>query len=121
MIDLRLDCSLCRAGDRLSGQFIWQPDDPSKPPKDARVNLAWFTEGRGSRDRLVVEHWQIPLEKLSQLQQRPHLFNLTIPPDVPITYDGYLFRLMWEVEVQIIFPGMFRPKDTAVCAVQMSF
>jgi hypothetical protein len=119
MIDLHLDVTQVTVGDEISGRFIWQPDDPSKLPKSAQVGLVWLTEGRGTRDRQVVERLQIDPERLTQLQQRPFPFSLKMPLDAPLTYDGYLFRLMWELEVEIIFPGIFRPKETEVRAIQV--
>ena len=75
--------------------------------------IAWFTEGRGTRDYKTVVSQSIEPERLLKFRQRPFEFQLVVPYDAPLTYNGHLFRLIWEVKVQIVFPGLFRPKDTA--------
>lgn len=119
MIDIQLDDTQLGWGDRLSGQFIWQPDNPDKIPKSADVSINWFTEGRGTGDRQTVEKQPLDPQKLLDFKTRPFPFTFTIPREAPMTYDGYLFRLMWELEVKIVFPGFFRPKDQAACVFQV--
>lgn len=119
MINIQLDDTKLRWGDVLSGQFIWQPDKPDKIPKAAAVSINWFTEGRGSRDRQTVEKQPLDPQKLLDFQTRPFPFSFTIPRKTPLTYDGYLFRLMWELEVNIVFPGIFRPKDRETAMFQV--
>ena len=119
MIDIQLDGTQLCWGDRLSGQFIWQPDNPDKIPKSAAVSINWFTEGRGSRDRQTVDEQPLDPQKILDFQTRPFPFSFTIPQETPITYDGYLFRLMWELEVKIVFPGIFRPKELGTAVFQV--
>ncbi|NJN74045.1 MAG: hypothetical protein HC799_15150 [Limnothrix sp. RL_2_0] len=119
MIDIQLDDQQFCWGDTLSGQFIWQSDNPDKIPKSADVLMNWFTEGRGTGDRQTVEKQPLSPQKLLDFQTRPFPFSFTIPREVPMTYDGYLFRLMWELEVKIVFPGIFRPQDRATCVFQV--
>ncbi len=119
MIDLQLQDSQIMPSYPVVGQFTWQPDDPDKEPKSAEVYVAWFTEGRGTRDRQYVATQEIEPEHLLKYRQRPYEFELNIPYDAPLTYNGHLFRLMWEVKVQIVFPGLFRPKDTTSQIIQV--
>ncbi|OKH12917.1 hypothetical protein [[Limnothrix rosea] IAM M-220] len=112
MIDLQLEQSQIALSYPIVGEFTWQPDNPDKAPKSAEVFVAWMTAGRGSRDRQIVATQPIKPERLLKYRQRPFEFSLDIPNDAPLTYNGHLFRLMWEVKVQIVFPGLFRPKET---------
>lgn len=118
-LDLQLENPHLMVGDRLSGQFIWLPENPDKIPKKAEINLSWFTEGRGTRDQEIEVSQILEPETLMKFQKRPFPFSLDIPIEVPITYNGYLFRVMWEVEVKIVFSGLLRPKERAVAAVQI--
>lgn len=111
MIDLRLEQSQIVPSHTLSGEFTWQPDKPDKEPKSADVSLLWFTEGRGTRDSQVVAEQKFEPERLLKYGQRPFQFQFNVPYDAPLTYSGHLFRLIWEVEVQIAFPGLFSSKD----------
>ncbi len=118
-IELHLDRDEVRLGERLSGYFIWQPENPDRCPKKATVAILWSTEGRGKGDRQVINSQILDPNMVMNLIGRKHSFSFEIPLDVPISYDGFLFRLMWAVEVKITFPGLFGDKDTAVASFQV--
>ncbi|MEB3226422.1 MAG: hypothetical protein VKJ86_11540 [Synechococcus sp.] len=113
-IELHLDGDVVSLGERLSGYFIWQPENMERCPKKATVAILWSTEGRGKGDRQVVSSQSLDPKMVLNLMGRRHSFAFEIPLDAPISYDGFLFRLMWAVEVKITFPGLFGDKDTAV-------
>ena len=119
MIDLLLEQSQIIPSHTLSGEFTWQPDNPDKEPKSAQVAIAWFTEGRGTRDYKTVASQSIEPERLLKFRQRPFEFQLAVPYDAPLTYNGHMFRLIWEVEVRIVFPGIFRPKEKVTQVIQV--
>ena len=58
-------------------------------------------------------------DRLLKYRQRPFEFQLTVPYDAPLTYNGHLFRRIWEVEVRIVFPGIFRPKETETRTIKV--
>ncbi|AMA09413.1 hypothetical protein [Picosynechococcus sp. PCC 73109] len=118
-ITLHLDRDAVSLGGRLSGDFVWRSENPDRCPKKATVSILWSTEGRGKGDRHRVSSQILDPNMVLNLMERNHPFTFEIPLDAPISYDGFLFRLMWSVEVRITFPGLFSDKDTAVASFQV--
>ncbi|MBV5261300.1 hypothetical protein FLX56_23070 [Synechococcus moorigangaii CMS01] len=118
-IDLHLDGDEVSLGKKLSGYFVWQPENLERLPQNAKILLYWSTEGRGKGDRQVVSSQMLDPNMVMNLMGRRHSFSFEIPADAPISYDGFLFRLMWTLEVRIIFPGLFGDKDTAVASFRV--
>lgn len=118
-VEIQLDQTTLRLGEKVSGYFIWQPKDPDRLPKKAEVSIFWKTEGRGKGDRQVVASQALDPNMVLNMQRRQYAFALDLPEDAPITYDGFLFRLMWEVEVRIDFPGLFSGADREAFCFQV--
>jgi hypothetical protein len=56
-------------------------------PKNAVIRVVWRAEGRGDPERHVVQTLE------------PDVLTFEIPTDSPITYDGQLFRIIWQLEL----------------------
>ena len=105
-ISLILDEEKVAAGDRLSGKLSYATQTP---PKEAKVELRWRTEGRGTRDTEVVDTCLLDPQQLTIGIPLP--FLVTTPADGPITYNGSLFRVIWEIKATVVFPGMLARKE----------
>lgn len=88
-IDLQVDRTTAECGAVISGTFSWRREDE---PRLARVALRYSTEGRGDTDREEAAFIDFP-----PLHSGQHRFSLTVPVDGPITYEGDLITLQWEV------------------------
>jgi hypothetical protein len=114
MIHLTLDQATLTVGDRLCGQLTYQAQAatqlPNTLPTKGAVELGWRTEGRGDRDHAIIQSQ--PLDLPALLNGRSIPFTFQIPPEGPITYDGLLFRVMWEITVSLTLPGLSRKKET---------
>lgn len=84
-------------GDRVSGHATWRPQTQGSP-RELRVSLCWRTEGRGDTDRATVAELRLPIVG-GDSTSLP--FDFTVPPDGPVTYNGKLLRIIWEIVVQL--------------------
>ena len=96
MITLEIDRRVAVVGDTLRARASWQHD---KTPKEVRVELRWYTEGRGDTnsavaDRVVVDRAQGPIPPSLEA-------TLTVPTNGPITYDGVMIRVRWQVRATL--------------------
>jgi hypothetical protein len=56
-------------------------------PNGSMVRLVWRSEGRGDPERHVLQTLE------------PNLHAIEIPSEAPISYDGQLFRIIWQLEL----------------------
>lgn len=110
MIDVHLSSTAIAAGETLSGTLTWNAPN-AKVPKKATISIGWVTEGRGTRDRRTVQEVALDPNQLASSQGVPIPFSLQIPPEGPITYNGSLIRIIWEMKVLIDLPGLFARDD----------
>lgn len=105
-LNLIIDDGSVAAGDRLSGKLSY----PTQVPiKEIRVELRWYTEGRGTRDSKVVDTCALDPQQLTIGIPVP--FSLQTPHDGPVTYNGSLFRVIWEVRAMVVLSGMLNKKE----------
>ena len=110
MIEIQLDQTSISVGDELSGSFIWQPTN-NKNPRNAKISIRWYTEGRGSRDSQTVNQIKMDSITISSSQGEPIPFGMEVPYQSPITYNGSLLRVIWELEVRVGVSGMMPRND----------
>lgn len=120
MIELRLDQKTIAAGDSLSGRLVWRGRDTQEQPKKGTLTARWHTEGRGTRDRHVVQELSLAPEQLMASESLPLDFSIQIPKAGPITYNGYLIRILWELKVVVEMPGLFAKKDKHTWPIQVT-
>ncbi len=101
MISITLAEDVVRLGDEVRGTASWagQPRDP----KAVTATLRWYTEGRGNQDRDEVATVEQRLDGPSAGLDSS-TFHLSVPTDAPVTYDGMMIRLRWEVNVELDIP-----------------
>ena len=105
-INLALNEEMVVAGDRLFGKLSYATQEP---PKQVKVELCWYTEGRGTRDRKVTDTCLLDSQQLTFGVPIP--FTVQTPHEGPITYNGSLFRIIWEVKATVVLPGMLSKKE----------
>lgn len=107
MINIALDQEIIVAGDRISGHLTCtQPTEL----KQAQIDLFWRTEGRGKAEEASIVTLPIDLKQLNACQPIP--FSFTTPYEGPITYDGALLRIFWEIRATLVSPGLMSKKET---------
>lgn len=109
-MQVHLPSAFIEAGRDLKGQFLWQTNR-SDLPNDITVSMVWRTEGRGEEDRQVVDSFTLEAQDLQTLQGRWLPFTFTVPHPGPITYNGALLRIIWEIQVKVDWPGLFARDD----------
>ncbi len=95
-----LDVAVTECGDVFIGSVSWGEFD--NPPRSVRVQLRYWTEGRGDRDEVVVSKAELP-----GAPSGAGRFELPVPADGPMSYDGTLLRVRWAVE--LVFDLALRP------------
>jgi hypothetical protein len=113
MIHLTLDHHTVAAGHSLSGTLIYgETSSRQNPPDKTTLELRWYTEGRGTLDLKSIHSLTLNPEKLATGLPIP--FTLKIPDEGPITYNGSLLRIIWEVRANADYPGLLSGKDKLV-------
>jgi hypothetical protein len=73
------------------------------------IRLVWQTEGRGDRDRGVVEEVDLYQGHLRAGTPMHHSFHFRLPQE-PWSYAGYHINIIWYVEVSIDLAMAIDPK-----------
>ena len=109
MIDISLNKAVIEVGEVLEGTLNWSSSNKQSP--NMTLSIGWRTEGRGD-----IESQHLYKEEVIML---PYNFRYQIPIKAPVSYDGKLIRIIWEVIVSLeskkflgtkqdIFPKVFR-------------
>ena len=119
MIEIRFKRDEVRLGEDVAGTVTWIPEK-DKPPKEIKAVLRWRTEGRGDTDieeaATAIFHVATPMVGKPETMN----FNLRLPELGPVTYDGDLLRLIWEVHVRVDLPWAIDEKYAAPIRVLKS-
>jgi hypothetical protein len=92
------------AGGVVSGTLVLRPEE-DVTVQASSVSLHWRTEGRGDKNEMEVGSVDLgALGALSPREERRFAFELPIHPDGPVTYDGKLIRVIWEIRVHLDVP-----------------
>lgn len=118
MIDVYLEQKTIVVGEAVSGKLIWHPDR-NKMPKRGFILIVWYTEGRGTRDRQTVEKLRLDQNQLVLVQGGGIPFSLNVPDGGPITYNGTLIRVIWELQVVINMPGLLTRDEKLIRPFQV--
>ena len=68
--------------------------------KSIDIELMWETEGKGDRNRGVVDRDTIFLEELSPEDPVKHPFQFNLP-DTPWSYQCELIRIVWKLKITV--------------------
>ena len=106
MIRIKFENQEVVLGDTFRGWVSWTSEKDVTPRKVSLI-VGWHTEGRGSTaqdDVVTCEHECGPVSE-GQTIEMP--FEVTIPHDVPVSFDGELIRLIWSLKVRVDLPWAF--------------
>lgn len=68
------------------------------------VSVLWHTEGKGNEDFGIHAFWRRSTEQGDWIDPRlPGRFSTTLP-NSPLSYDGILVKIYWEVRVRVFLP-----------------
>lgn len=95
-ITLERDRAAYLPGGRVQGVVGWHVE---RAPKVIELRLFWRVEGRGSRDVAVVARQR--LSELLPEERRSFAFDL---PEMPYTYYGVNFSIVWTIEAVVPEP-----------------
>ncbi len=90
-------------GGRVKGRVSISAPVATKTKK-ITVELTWKTEGRGNENKKSVDSVTIHEGELYDGAMFKSEFELGVPEDGPITYDGHYIRIGWAVTVRIDIP-----------------
>ena len=82
------------AGTQVRGRVIVSAPEPLET-KGVRVVAGWRTEGRGDRDEAMAALKTCHRGTISGQQEFP--FELPVPVDGPISFDGHYIQIVWRV------------------------
>lgn len=92
-MEIEIDQARAECGSRVTGRARW---GGSKNPRSVRVALIYKTEGRGNTDTGNVDSFELPPGATGD-----HGFELLVPIEGPMSYDGNLIRVVWDVELRL--------------------
>jgi hypothetical protein len=93
-LSLKLDTDVAECGDVVAGMVRWGRLESA--PRGVRIELRYWTEGRGDSDGGVVA--EVELDGAVQGAGR---FELLVPEAGPMSFEGKLIRVMWAIELII--------------------
>lgn len=93
MITIALESERVEAGQSLQARIEWSCTDGR--PTRLESTLYWFTEGRGDTDGRRIHTETLPIEE-GQMTGWTQI-DVRVPEDGPISYDGTLLKILWEV------------------------
>lgn len=103
MIEFALDSPEVPVGGRLKGTVRWAPAAETKIRR-LIIKAGWRTEGRGDEDEQEVFRAEHPGQTVPAGGLVSVAFEVPIPEDGPITYEGKLIRILWAVECELDIP-----------------
>ncbi len=104
-LSMTLTNNIAPVGTSFQGQLTRNPqlDDGQEAGKHriqgVRLELGFTTEGRGDTDSAMVHHQEFPVDGWGRLAVH---FQVPVPSGGPISYDGRLIRLRWELTATVM-------------------
>jgi len=102
MIRIALSPETLRNGGRISGNATWRADG-TKTPRKIDVICRWRVEGKGKMREEIIDR----VERADVATEAVIPFEFDIPHHGPLSYDGKLLRIIWEVAVDVDLPMAF--------------
>jgi len=106
MIRIALSELKVKNGERVRGNVTFEG---TKTPRKIEVVCRWRVEGRGRSREEVVDR--------AESQDMTVSFDFAIPKEGPLTYDGQLLRIIWEVWANADLPMARDESDVATFTV----
>jgi hypothetical protein len=93
MIYIQLNDATFAPGETVQGSCQWMPSG-DEGGKKAKLWVGWRTEGRGDVDREALYERDLEAGATER-------FSCQLPDTAPLSYDGQLIRIIWEVAVDL--------------------
>jgi len=102
-LNIAMQNGIAEVGGRFEGRIIRSPelDDlapQTQPVRAVQLLLRFWTEGRGREDSRDTAWVEFPVDQYGRLDVG---FALAVPPAGPISYDGRLIRVLWEIQATV--------------------
>ncbi len=113
-VDITLANDATEIGGVFQGQLIrvGELDDlvdrGQSRTRGIRLQLRYRTEGRGTTFTEIADEGECEADEFGRINAT---FELQVPRDGPISYDGSLIRVIWEIEVRVDIKRGFDTKD----------
>ncbi|QGJ69163.1 Hypothetical protein PBC10988_8300 [Planctomycetales bacterium 10988] len=117
MIEFQIENDTTEPLGKIHGRVTWTPEK-EVTPKALIVSLMWRTEGRGSEAKdTVAEVRQTPGPVFAGDPFEME-FEFEIPEEGPVTYNGKLIRVIWEVHFRADIPWAWDVTDATLITVE---
>ena len=100
MIRIELAQTEILVGETLTGQVVWSRSG-GRQPRRIMVAVHWVASGKGKRREVVIH--QMSEEDVASQSQIVVPLSVEIPFG-PLTYDGKLFKISWDVSARADLP-----------------
>ncbi len=98
-LDIKLDNDIAEVDGQFTGDLTYVvPDEKPEAIRGIRLELRYFTEGRGDRYSKHLSSMAIEIDTSQNATKR---FEIPVPENAPISYDGQLIRVLWEIKATI--------------------
>ena len=102
-----------RCGEDLTGLAVWDSSG-GKEPRRVLVECRWRVEGKGVKNQNSID--EVVTSDVAGKSQVSLRFQFAI--DGPPSYEGKLFRIVWEVVARADLPWAVDEVETKVVLVQ---
>lgn len=109
MFVIQINEPYVQVGETVHGTVEWRSSGTT--PRAIIIAAAWRTEGRGDISTGKAGELRVPYDPSSPLSGVPIPFAFDIPTEGPVSYDGKLLRIIWEIAAQADLPMMLDEKD----------
>lgn len=109
---LKPDAPTVECGAALAGSVQWSGNDRHR---HVGVVLRYCTQGRGDVDAAVVARCALSTDESGQAR-----FTLPVPASGPVTYNGQLLRVLWQVAVHVPVDRASTRFDAGPAAAQLT-
>lgn len=114
MIHVELTAATLALGDHAKGKVTWNAAG-SKHPRKIEVTFRWRIEGKKNEESVIDVTTEERIESRSEIVVP---FDFEIPIDEPVSYDGKLFRIVWEVVARADMPFASDEAEAKVIVVK---
>jgi len=101
-MEIYLDEFVVEVGESLTGRIVRHPDSDgittTSKVREIRLSLKYETSGRGTTDSSAVSTQNFACDSHGGVNGS---FSLSVPGAGPISYDGNLIRVRWQVEARL--------------------
>ncbi|KAB8139979.1 hypothetical protein F8S13_25860 [Chloroflexia bacterium SDU3-3] len=109
MFFIQINDPYVQVGNTVQGTVEWRSS--GTVPRAIIIAAAWRTEGRGDVSLGKAGELRVPYDPSRPLSGVPIPFAFDIPAEGPVSYDGKMLRIIWEIVAQADLPMMADEKS----------